>query len=79
MAEPRRILVVKLSSLGDTLHALPAVAELRDRLPATVDWAVQPAFAPLVRAFACVDRVFEVPRPGEHAVLFSRFSEAHHA
>lgn len=63
MAEPRRILVVKLSSLGDTLHALPAVAELRDRLPATVDWAVQPAFAPLVRAFACVDRVFEVPRP----------------
>ena len=63
MAEERRILVVKLSSLGDTLHALPAVAELRDRLPATVDWAVQPAFAPLVRAFACVDRVFEVPRP----------------
>lgn len=63
MAEPRRILVVKLSSLGDTLHALPAVAELRDRLPARVDWAVQPAFAPLVRAFRCVDRVFEVPRP----------------
>ena len=64
MAEARRILVVKLSSLGDTLHALPAVAELRDRLPASrVDWAVQPAFAPLVRRFACVDRVFEIPRP----------------
>ena len=63
MAEARRILVVKLSSLGDALHALPAVAELRDRLPARVDWAVQPAFAPLVRSFSCVDRVFEIPRP----------------
>ena len=36
MAEARSILVVKLSSLGDTLHAPPAVAELRDRLPARV-------------------------------------------
>ena len=43
-----RILVVKLSSLGDVLHALPTVAELRDRLEAHVDWAVQPEFAPLV-------------------------------
>ena len=33
MAEARRILVVKLSSLGDTLHALPAVAELLIPLP----------------------------------------------
>ena len=46
----RRVLVVKLSSLGDTLHALPAVAEIAARLDAEVDWAVQPAFASLVVA-----------------------------
>ena len=60
-----RILVVKLSSLGDTLHALPAVAELKTQLGAEIHWAVQPAFAPLVRAFSCVDKVFEVPRPSK--------------
>ena len=59
----RRLLVVKLSSLGDTLHALPAAAELHDRLDARIDWAVQPAFASLVGAFSCVDRVLPVPRP----------------
>ena len=61
----RRILVVKLSSLGDTLHALPAVAEAARRLDAEVDWAVQPAFAPLVSCFACVSRVIPVPRPSD--------------
>lgn len=61
----RRILVVKLSSLGDTLHALPAVAEAAKRLDADVDWAVQPAFAPLVGCFACVSRVIPVPRPSD--------------
>ena len=60
-----RILVVKLSSLGDTLHALPAVAEIAKRLDAEVDWAVQPAFAPLVECFACVSRVVRVPRPSD--------------
>ena len=60
-----RILVVKLSSLGDVLHALPTVAELRDGLGAHVDWAVQPAFAPLVERFLCVDRVLCVPRPSQ--------------
>lgn len=58
-----RILVIKLSSLGDVLHALPAVAELADQLAAEVDWAVQPAFAPLVRTFSCVREVIEVSRP----------------
>lgn len=60
-----RILVVKLSSLGDVLHALPTVAELKSQLGAEVHWAVQPAFAPLVRRFACVDAVIEVPRPSD--------------
>ncbi|MBR1608174.1 MAG: glycosyltransferase family 9 protein, partial [Kiritimatiellae bacterium] len=58
-----RVLVVKLSSLGDALHALPAVAEIRDALGVPVDWAVQPQFAGLVSLFSCVDRVVTVSRP----------------
>lgn len=57
-----RLLVVKLSSLGDILHVLPAVHELREQLDAEVDWVVHPEFAPLVRCFADVDRVLTFPR-----------------
>ncbi|HEX7383585.1 MAG TPA: lipopolysaccharide heptosyltransferase I [Burkholderiaceae bacterium] len=45
-----RVLVVKLSSLGDVVHTLPAVQDLhRARPEAHIDWLVEPAFAPLVR------------------------------
>ena len=61
-----RILVVKLSSLGDILHVLPTVHELRTQLDAEVDWVVHPEFASLVRCFADVDNVLTFPR---HHVL----------
>ena len=61
-----RILVVKLSSLGDILHVLPTVHELRAQLDAEVDWVVHPEFASLVRCFADVDNVLTFPR---HHVL----------
>lgn len=45
-----RVLIVKLSSLGDVLHAMPVVHDIRAAHPgATVDWVVEPGFAPLVR------------------------------
>lgn len=59
-----RILIVKLSSMGDTLHALPAAAELKRQLGAELHWVVQPEFAALVTRFACVDRVLCWPRRG---------------
>lgn len=59
-----RILIVKLSSLGDLLHALPTAAELHRQCPAEVHWAVQPEGAGLVALFACVDRILTVPRRG---------------
>jgi heptosyltransferase-1 len=43
------ILIVKLSSLGDVVHAMPAVQDLRAHLPhARIDWVVERGFAPLV-------------------------------
>lgn len=58
----RRILVVKLSSLGDVFHALPAVHALRQGGAQQVDWVTQPEYAELVGAFPDVDRVITFPR-----------------
>lgn len=44
-----KVLIVKLSSLGDVVHTLPAVMDIRRNFPnAQIDWVVEPAFAPLV-------------------------------
>ena len=47
---PVRVLIVKLSSLGDVVHAMPVVHDIRQAHPgARIDWVVEPGFAPLVR------------------------------
>jgi heptosyltransferase-1 len=44
------LLIVKLSSLGDVVHAMPAVQDLRTAFPqARIDWVVERGFAPLVQ------------------------------
>ena len=50
MPKPSRVLVVKLSSLGDVVHTLPLMEALRAGLgpEAHLVWAVRKAFAPLV-------------------------------
>lgn len=57
-----RILIIKMSSLGDLFHALPAVHLLKQHLGATVDWVVNDLYADLVRCFTDVDRVITFPR-----------------
>ena len=57
-----RILVVKLSSLGDVVHALPVVADIHRALPgAAVDWVVEPGFAPLLARERGLAEVIELP------------------
>ncbi len=42
----RQILIIKTSSLGDVVHNLPAVTDMRRYVPATeIDWVVEEAFA----------------------------------
>lgn len=46
---PQRILTVRLSSMGDVIHALPAVAALRAAFPsATLGWLVEERWAELL-------------------------------
>jgi heptosyltransferase-1 len=57
-----KILVVRLSSLGDILHLFPAISDLRRRLPETeIHWLVEPAFAEMVSWHFAVDKVITVP------------------
>jgi heptosyltransferase I len=52
------ILIVKLSSLGDVVHTMPAVQDIRRALPhAHIDWVVEPGFAKLVERCEGVRRV----------------------
>ncbi len=56
-----KILIVKLSSLGDVIHAMPALQDIRAAFPqAQIDWVVERGFAPLVRRCTGVRRVIEV-------------------
>lgn len=53
-----KVLIVKLSSLGDVVHAMPAVQDIRAAHPtAQIDWVVERGFAPLVQRCAGVRRV----------------------
>lgn len=53
-----RILIVKTSSMGDVVHALPAVSDLARALPgAQIDWLVERAFAAIPQQHRAVRRV----------------------
>jgi len=56
-----RFLVVRLGSLGDIVHALPAVASLRDAFPqARIDWLVEARWAELLELNPDLSNVFSV-------------------
>jgi heptosyltransferase-1 len=57
-----RILVIKLSSLGDLFNVVPAVHGLKVGLGASIDWVTQPEYVDLVRCFDDVDDVISFPR-----------------
>ncbi len=56
-----RILLVKMSSMGDIIHNMPLVHDLKVRYPvATIDWVVEESFVELAKLNPLVDRVISV-------------------
>ena len=56
-----RILIVKLSSIGDIVHALPALAAIRRALPeAEISWAVERSAAEILRGNRFLKRLVEI-------------------
>lgn len=46
MSDPIHLLLVKISSMGDVLHALPAVSDVKRHLPhARISWVVEEGYA----------------------------------
>ena len=61
MLEYRRILIIKPSSMGDIVHALPTLAALRARFPhAHIAWLVKRQWAGLLERTEGLDRVWPV-------------------
>jgi lipopolysaccharide heptosyltransferase I len=58
-----RVLIVKLSSLGDVIHTLPALTALRRHWPdAHLTWLVEPAAAEILHGHPALNRVLVLPR-----------------
>jgi heptosyltransferase I len=56
-----RVLLVKLSSLGDVIHNLPVASDLARLLPGIeIEWAVESPYAPLVALHPDVRRVWPI-------------------
>lgn len=59
----KNILIIKMSSLGDIIHALPSLYALRKAYPeARITWAVHPAFAGILPGKPWIDEVYLVDR-----------------
>jgi heptosyltransferase-1 len=56
-----KILIVKMSSLGDVIHALPALADLKKAKPEIeIDWVVEEGFSDIPMQHPLVDNVIPV-------------------
>jgi heptosyltransferase I len=61
--EFRKILLIKLSAVGDVVHTLPVLNKLRARYPtAQIDWVVTPAIGELLRHHPALNNVIEFSR-----------------
>jgi len=60
-----RILLIKLSAVGDVVHTFPFLNRLRRQYPAArIDWVLKPAIAELVCHHPAIDNVVLYPHQG---------------
>jgi len=56
-----RVLIIKTSSMGDIVHNMPVIADIRRAVPsAIIDWVVEEAYADLVRLTHGITRVLPI-------------------
>ena len=68
-----RILLVKMSSMGDIVHNMPLVHDIKKKYPeATIDWVVEESFAELARLNPLINLVIPVGMRRWKKSLFSK-------
>jgi heptosyltransferase-1 len=68
-----KLLIVKTSSMGDVVHALPAISDIRRLRPGvTIDWLVEAPFAAIARLHPAVRRVLPLAWRKWRRSLFKR-------
>ncbi len=78
-ADPFKILVVRLSSMGDVIHTLPAAASLKHSVSnSRVTWLIRPRWAPLLEGNTYVDEVITVERSVTASFAEARRLRARH-
>lgn len=71
-----RILIIRLSAIGDVIRVLPALHALRDLHPhAQIDWAVEPKAAAVLEAHPALDQVHLFDRTGTALEQARKFKE----
>jgi heptosyltransferase I len=69
MSGTKSILVIRLGALGDIIHALPAVASLRQSFPTErITWVVASKWAQMLEGNPHVDRIVAFERRGKGAL-----------
>lgn len=70
---PMKLLIIKTTSLGDVIHCLPVVNDIRTHFPnAQIDWVVEESFADIPRMHAGVNNIFTVAVRRWKKSIFSR-------
>ena len=58
-----RILIRRMSAIGDTILTLPVACTLRDRFPnSRISWIVEEKSAPVVQRHPAIDELIVLPR-----------------
>jgi ADP-heptose:LPS heptosyltransferase len=68
----KRILLVKTSSLGDVIHCLPVINDIRAHYPdVEIDWVVEEGFADIPRMHPHVNQVVSGGDAALEKIIFS--------
>lgn len=60
---PRRVLIARLSAIGDTILTTPLLAAIKDAMPdVEVDWVVEPKSRPVLEMADGLSRIYTFPR-----------------
>ncbi len=73
MSHMLKLLIVKTSSLGDVIHNLPIIHDIRTHYPdAEIDWVVEESFADIPKLHPGVNRVIPVALRRWRKAIFSK-------